>query len=345
MSRTLLRKTFPIIVIIAIYFVGPEPSTPKWDSEMPVVPAGADELERYVAEKESRQKLKPDNEARIVWADSSRSKTPYSVVYLHGFSASQKEGDPVHRRFAAEYGCNLYLARLADHGIDTVDAMINFTVDRWWRSAREALAIGRKIGDKVILMSTSTGGTMALALAAAFPGDVHALINMSPNIAINNDAAFLLNDPWGLYIARMVKGGKYNEWDASPERQAYWYSKYRLEATVQLQEMLETKMKPETFEKITQPCLTLYYYKNESEQDPEVKVSAMLEMMTQLGTPEKYKRAVAIPDAGAHVLGSSLTSHDVEGVYAEMQKFAREVLEISSQSPVFSRQSPVSSGQ
>src|SRR5690606_40829618 len=133
---------------------------------MPAVPTGADALEAYVRQKENRHKLKPDNEARIVWADRAGAKTEYAVVYLHGFSASQKEGDPVHRRFAAEFGCNLYLARLADHGIDTVEALINFTTDRWWASAREALVIGKQLGDKVILMSTSTGGTMALALAA-----------------------------------------------------------------------------------------------------------------------------------------------------------------------------------
>jgi esterase/lipase len=292
------------------------------------VPEDADSLEAYIAAKERMHQLKPDNHARIVWADSARSKTPYAVVYLHGFSASPKEGDPVHRRFASEFGCNLYLARLADHGIDTVDAMINFSTDRWWASAREALAIGKSIGDKVILMSTSTGGTMALALAAAFPDDVHALINMSPNIRINNDAAFLLNDPWGLYIARLVTGSKYREWDAPPERAKYWYSQYRLEALVELQEMLESKMTPGTFRKITQPCLTLYYYKNEEQQDPEVKVSAMLDMMAQLGTPPEQKRAVALPDANAHVLGSSLVSQDVEGVYAAIQQFAREVLKM-----------------
>ncbi|HEY4656678.1 MAG TPA: alpha/beta hydrolase, partial [Cyclobacteriaceae bacterium] len=279
---------------------------------------------------ESRHKLKPDNEARIVWTDSTRSRTEYALVYLHGFSASPMEGDPVHRRFAREFGCNLFLARLADHGIDTVDAMINFTSDRWWKSAREALAIGKALGDKVIVMSTSTGGTMAIALAADFPEDVHALLNMSPNIAINNGGAFLLNNPWGLYIARLVTGGKYNEWDAPPERKAYWYAKYRLEATVQLEEMLESRMTQETFQKVVQPCLTLYYYKSDKEQDPEVKVSAMLEMMDQITTPEERKRAVALPDAGAHVLGSSLVSHDVEGAYAEMQKFAREVLRLQS---------------
>lgn len=172
---------------------------------------------------------------------------------------------------------------------------------------------------------------MALALAAAFPEDVHALINMSPNIAINNDAAFLLNNPWGLYIARLVTGGKYREWDAPAERRQYWYNKYRLEAAVELQEMLESKMTPETFRKVTQPCLTLYYYKDEAHQDPEVKVSAMLDMMSQLGTPDTQKRAVAIPDANAHVIGSSLVSEDVESVYNAMQAFAREVLKMRSE--------------
>lgn len=296
-----------------------------------MVPTGADSLEAYIEKKERAHNLKPDNHARIVWADSARERTPYAVVYLHGFSASQKEGDPVHRRFASEFGCNLYLARMADHGIDTVEALINFTTDRWWASAREALAIGKQLGDKVILMSTSTGGTMALALAAAFPEDVHALINMSPNIAINNDAAFLLNNPWGLYIARLVTGGKYREWDAPAERRQYWYNKYRLEAAVELQEMLESKMTPETFRKVTQPCLTLYYYKDEAHQDPEVKVSAMLDMMSQLGTPDTQKRAVAIPDANAHVIGSSLVSEDVESVYNAMQAFAREVLKMRSE--------------
>src|SRR5690606_14537039 len=115
------------------------------------------------------------------------------------------------------------------------ETLINFTTDRWWESAKEALAIGKAIGDKVIIMSTSTGGTMALALAAEFPNDVFALINMSPNLAINNGAAFILNDPWGLQIARMVMGGAYRESQMTPERQNYWNSKYRPESAVQHQ--------------------------------------------------------------------------------------------------------------
>jgi pimeloyl-ACP methyl ester carboxylesterase len=326
--KRVIRITFPILLIIALYFLGPAPAKPVYNASIPDVPTDPALLENYVAANEKLHKLKPQNEASIVWADSSRRKTPYAIVYIHGFSASPKEGDPVHRRFAQEFGCNLYLPRLSDHGVDTTEALLYFTADRVWNSAKEALAVGNAIGDKVILISTSTGGTLALKLAADYPDKVHALINLSPNIEINNPAAFLLNNPWGLYIARMVMGGKYRESEASEEKQQYWNTKYRLESAVELQELLETSMTKETFERVKQPSLTLYYYKNEQEQDPEVKVSAMLEMNKQLGTPDSLKVAKAIPTAEAHVIGGSLASKDVEAVYREMEKFGVEKLHL-----------------
>ena len=95
-----------------------------------------------------------------------KNKTAYSIVYLHGFSASQAEGDPVHKNIAAMFGCNLYLSRLAEHGIDTTEPMMNLTADKNWESAKQALAIGKQLGNKVILMGTSTGGTNALQLGS-----------------------------------------------------------------------------------------------------------------------------------------------------------------------------------
>ena len=132
MSKKLVFITFPIILLVAVYFLGPEPSKPKWDKTVIEVPADPTALEQYISTQESKHKLKQDNEARIIWADSTKKKTPFSVVYLHGFSASQKEGDPVHKQFAKEFGCNLYLARLADHGVDTTEQLLYFTADRWW---------------------------------------------------------------------------------------------------------------------------------------------------------------------------------------------------------------------
>ena len=321
-TKRLIKISFPFILLLGIYFLGPDPETPVYNKVMPAVPDDKSALEKYIADHEAVHNIKPDNEARIVWNDSSRQKTPYAVVYLHGFSASQAEGDPVHRRFAKEFGCNMYLSRLSDHGIDTTEALLQFTADRAWESAKEALAIGKKIGEKVILLSTSTGGTLALKLAAEYPEDVFALINLSPNIAINDGAAFILNDPWGLQIARMVVGGKSRVTDANDEHAKYWNKTYRIESLTELEELLETTMTEDIFQKVTQPSLTLYYYKNEEEQDPQVKVSAMLTMHEQLGTPDDLKLAKAMPEAGAHVLGSSMTSKNVDGVYQEIENFA-----------------------
>ena len=328
-SRQLVRYTFPVILLAGIYFIGPQPEEPVFRTGLPELPADPLQLQTYVEQQEAKHEIKPDNEARIVWADSTKTKTEYAVLYLHGFSASQKEGDPVHRNFARDFGCNLYLSRLADHGIDTTESLLNFTADRLWNSAKEALAIARQIGNKVIIMSTSTGGTLALKLAADYPSDVYALINLSPNIAINNGAAFLLNDPWGLSIARAVMGGKYRvKADDGEDDSQYWNGKYRLEAAVQLQELLEQTMNEETFRKVHQPSLTLYYYKNEEEQDPEVRVDQMLVMHEQLATPPALKDAVALPNTGAHVIGCNLTSGDVDGVYREIEKFAIEKLKL-----------------
>lgn len=328
-SRKLIKITFPIILLVGLYFVGPSADRAEYKTDMPVVPASSEQLVQYIQAQEQKHKIKPDNEARIVWFDSARTKTPYSIVYLHGFSASQKEGDPVHLRIAKTFGCNLFLSRLSDHGIDTTETLQLFTAERIWESAKEALAIGEAIGDKVILVSTSTGGTLALKLAAEYPDRIHALINLSPNIAINNPAAFLLNDPWGLQIARVVMGGKYRNTGASKEDSKYWNANYRLEAVVELQELVESTMTDETFEKVKQPSLTLYYYKDEAHQDPEVMVSAMLEMHKKLGTPESLKVQKAIPNAEAHVIGGSLASKDVETVYAEMEKFLVETVHLS----------------
>ncbi|WP_343703671.1 alpha/beta hydrolase [Chitinophaga sp.] len=325
--RRILRIILLVLVLFGIlYFLGPKPAPPVLGGSLPPVPEGSIALEGYVKRKEAGFRTRPHNEARICWADSLHQKTPYSVVYLHGFSASEKEGDPVHHDFARQFGYNLYLSRLNGHGLDTSEPLLNMTSAGLWQDAKEALAIGKKLGHKVILVGTSTGGTLALLLAAEFPDDVAAVINLSPNIAINEAMIGLLDEPWGIYLARLVKGSKYNEYKPeNPEKSKYWYTKYRLEAVVELENLVSHTMTPELFRRVHQPVLNLYYYKNEQEQDHTVKVSAILDMHQHLGTPAALKRAVAIPNAGAHVIGSSITSADVPAVSAAISRWWKEI--------------------
>ena len=104
-------------------------------------------------------------------------------------------------------------------------------------------------------------------------------------------------------------------------------------ATIQLEELLESTMKQSTFEKVKQPVLLLYYYKDEDHQDDVVKVSAMKRMFSQLSTPENLKRQVALPNTGNHVLGSPIKSKDVASVQKECELFAVEVLKLIPPQP------------
>jgi pimeloyl-ACP methyl ester carboxylesterase len=316
------------VVIAAVYLSGPRLDPGEVSPELPDIRIIGDDLEQYVLEKESEMNnLKADNQARIIWYnDSLKNKTEYALVYLHGFSASQGEGIPVHIHFAEKYGCNLYLSRLYEHGINKKEALIDMTPEKLVNSAAEAVAIGKLLGQQVILMSTSTGGTLSLYLAANHP-DIHALILYSPNIKINNPAVSILSYPWGLQIGRLITGGKYNESKPeSYEDSLYWTNTYRLEAVAYLQQLLDITMNRKVFQNVTQPVFLAYYYKNDKEQDETVRVDAMLEMYAQLGTSEQKKQEKAFPEAGEHVIACKFKSKDWKGVEEATFRFAENTL-------------------
>jgi len=319
-----------VLLLITIYLSGPRPASPQIVEALPEVPQDPQEAANYLEAKEAGLSIRPDNEARIIWAnDSLRQRTPVSIVYLHGFTASQHEGEPVHVNIAQEMGANLLLTRLHSHGLITPEPLLDFTAEASIKSAQEALALGKALGEKVVLMGTSTGGTLALLLAALHPDDVDALVLYSPNIKINDPNAWLLNDPWGLQVARIVIGSDYRDIEADEIYKRYWNTHYRIESLPELQELIESTMTPEIFQQVKQPVFMGYYYKNESEQDLVVRVDAMKQMFAQLGTPESSKTERAYPETGAHVIISGLLSKDWETVQVETLDFLTNQAELN----------------
>lgn len=321
--RKLVFSIRILINIVGIYLLGPHPAKPYFDD---VLPAISDQIpiDAYVSSIESSHKIKPNNQAKIIWADTTHLPTEYAIIYLHGFSASQMEGDPVHLNIAKQFHCNLYLSRLSEHGIAGSNLMQHLTAENLWESAKEAYAIGKKIGKKVILMSTSSGGTLSLQLAASYP-EIAGLILYSPNIEINKLSASLLNIPWGLQLARLVQNGNFNNVKyTNKDYPKYWSPHYRLEAAVELQNLIKATMNKKLFEKIHQPCLTLFYYKDENHQDNVVKVSAIKKMFSEISTPDNLKVLKAMPNTENHVIASPMVSKDVAGVQKETAKFIAE---------------------
>lgn len=317
---------FAILGLGVAYAVGPEVKhTPAalLDTE---IDTPIHKLDSFIAANESKVlDLKEDNQARIIWADSVGQKTKYALIYMHGFSASQEEGAPLHEDFAKRYGMNLYLTRLEDHGRRDTNSFQTLTPQNYLQSAEDAVDIGKKLGDKVIIMSCSTGGTLSLALAAA--GEkIHSLILYSPNIAIFDPKSKMLLYPWGKQISEMVMGGEHNRIQYPELAAKYWNSVYHTNSLFTLQSIIETHMTAETFSKIKIPVFLGYYYKDEVNQDNVVSVPRMLEMFDQLGTDPSKKRKVVFPETGHHVISSHVISKDIKSVSDESFKFAEEVL-------------------
>lgn len=320
------RYTIPLITIALvgiIFLLGPTPSYESFDGQLPQLELSLAELDSYIAEKEVNIKnLKPDNEARIIWADSIR-KTTYSIVYLHGFSASAMEGRPVHQQVARHLGANLYLARLPEHGIKDKDSFKTLTPKKWIDAAKEAIAIGNMLGERLIVMSCSTGSPLALYISSQNPDVVTAQVLYSPNIALYNNMSKLLTYPWGVQIGNQVLGGEYNTIDADAR---YWTKTYHNNGIYAMLHLLESTMQPEILRQIDEPIMLAYYYKNEMEQDKVVSVEAMKWMMETISTPKAQQWDIPFPDADSHVIASDIASQDWQSVQAKTIAFIDEVV-------------------
>lgn len=329
MRRFLIITGLLLTIIIGGYLLGPATHYDAINDEPVTLDPDLVKLERSIADQERNANLKLNNEARIIWADSIRKvKTPYSIVYIPGFGASWAESDPVHKRIAQHFGCNLYLARTHEHGLDSPDALKGLTPANYIGSAERALAIGKALGDKVVIIGTSAGGMLTLYLAARHP-EINGLVLYSPCIATANPALQLATRPWGKQILDRVMGGEYvNITHYDRDRARYWLTKYHTNGLITLQTMLDRFMTPEHFQQVKQPVFMGYYYKDDEHQDKVVSVPAMLAMYDQLGTPAGKKRKTAFPKASDHIIASHFTSGDVNGVYKATETFLADILRL-----------------
>ncbi|MCE7042144.1 carboxylesterase [Dyadobacter sp. CY312] len=327
MLKLALAIAAVVVVIAIIYFSGPSVPAAQFSPVLPSVPQDLTHLEKEIDDSEKAIKdLKRDNQARIVWADSAKKeKTPYSIVYIHGFGASWAEGEPVHRDLAKRYGANLYLARMHDAGISDPDAFDDLTPENFMQEAKRALAIGKVLGDSVIVIGTSAGGLLTVYLAATNP-DLKGVVLYSPCLAVASPALKLVTGPWGRKILYSIMGDHRKPIDEESERSNFWLQSYRTNGLLTLQQTIDAISRPEIFKQIKMPVFLGYYYKNDKEQDEVVSVKAMQEMFPQLGTPANLKVEKAFPESADHVIASYLRSKDVKGVYEATDLFFQKQL-------------------
>jgi esterase/lipase len=330
--RPKLKKVLKIVlaifvILIIAYYLGPKPAAPKLEQLTFNLPNHLSLLEHKIITEENATKgIRPGCEAEIVWADTMRKeKTKIAFLYIHGFGASQMEADPIHRNLAKRYSANLYLSRLAGHGIDLGDnTMATVTADDFANSVEYALAITKLLGEEVIVLSNSFGGALSCYLASKHP-EIKTLVLYSPCIKSYDSRAEFFTKPWGLKIVTLFKGSPILDYKPFNSAYAkYWTTHYNLNGLAEFQNFLIHTMKKETFEKIKCPVFMGYWYKNETIKDTAASIPAMLKMFDELGSVNKRK--FAFQNVANHEMTTPILSKDVETVQKETEKFLDGIL-------------------
>ncbi|MDY6868907.1 MAG: alpha/beta hydrolase [Chloroflexota bacterium] len=290
-------------------------------------PENLEELEAWIEKKEDRvSDLRDSARATIIWANQERKKkTEYTLLYLHGFKACHPEGHPVHRQVAHHFGWNLFLARLKGHGLTVKKPLSDFEVASLKESAAQALEISKRLGDKVIIMGTSTGGSLGLFLSAQpeLKEHIKALVLYSPLIEFYGISQRLLGNRWGRSLLRFIPGGQYllKSDTSSKAENEIWYHTYALNGALALGAFIQEWMKTSTFRSVNAPLFTGFYYKNQREQDKVVSVKAIKKMFREVGTSKPKKKLKNYPEAGTHVISSGLISKSIPDITNDTIQF------------------------
>ena len=246
--------------------------------------------------------LIPDTESRIVWANGE-ARTPWSVVTLHGFSATRQETAPLAETVASLLNANLYEARLTGHGL-AEQPLAGVRAEDWLQDAADALATGAAIGDKIVVIGTSTGATLATAmLDHELAKHIDTLVMISPNFEPRDPGAQWLTRPAGPLLARLAVGDT-RCWEPHDEIQArFWSTCYPTAAAVEMMRLVDRANRLLPAE-IPQRLLMFY-----SRNDKVISPKAALEVFEATASPQKAALEITdSDDPSQHVLAGDILS-------------------------------------
>ena len=325
-DRSWLRRKRTAVMGISLVALGSFALGPRvrveerWQE--PALPV---DLDAYLADGERGvPALRPGSEKIVVWHDpEAPSVTPLSIVYLHGFSADRHEVEPLVSELASDLGANVFFTRLRGHGQDGA-AMGEARAEEWLDDTAEAIAIGGRIGERIVLMGTSTGGTLAV-WAASRPevrDRLAALVLVSPNLRVQDAAAPILLWPWGGAIGRLVVGEERCFEPRSPEEARHWTVCYPPSALLPM--MAVVRLAGSTPDgAIAVPTLVVYS-KDDHVVDPEV-TERMMPRVT--ASPPTMFVVEGAEDPGQHVIAGAIMSPGAtERVRARVRSFLEESL-------------------
>ena len=319
MNKPLGFSLLLVVALLGVFFSGPRVAL---DSQLRDLQLPAD-LDRYLASNEARYPdITPNTEKTIVWAYPDKRKTALSVIYLHGFSASRQETAPLSDEIATQLGANLFYTRLSGHGRGG-SAMAEASVNDWLNDSQEALQIGAQLGERVIVIATSTGATLATWLATQPQSkSVLAYAMISPNFAPKDPAAQVLTWPWASHFAPLLIGPEHHWQPRNAEQARYRSHRFPTQALLPMMGLVDY-VDELPVQNIKTPLLMIY-----SADDQVVSPAATEQMFARFGsTPKQLLALTDTQDDSHHVLaGAILSPRDTPRVAAAIMQFIQPLL-------------------
>ncbi|MEM6407082.1 MAG: alpha/beta fold hydrolase [Pseudomonadota bacterium] len=293
-----------VIALVAIWALWPrEPVDTEITFDPRVLP---ENLDVYLEQAEARYDDISDGvQKRIIWAGEPGAQTEFSVIYIHGFSASSEEIRPVPDRVAQELGANLFFTRLRGHGRSGL-AMTEPAAGDWLEDMAEALAIGRRLGEQVVVLTTSTGGTIA-AVTSLNPDlreSVKGIVFVSPNFRIKNPTATILEWPLARTLSTLLAGAE-RSFDPQNEGHAkYWTTIYPTTALIPMAAIVRHARKAD-YADVSTPALFVF-----SDDDAVVDAETTRAVSTKWGGSVTLAPRVMGPedDPFNHVIAGDILS-------------------------------------
>ena len=320
MRKIILAVVAIVVVLALVIALGPRPAV---DTRVTFDPAAIEsDPDAWLAAGESHfDNILDGQQKEIVWAfPASKARTPISLVYVQGFSASRGEAAPLTDLVASELGANVYYARLAGHGRDGA-AMAEASVNGWVNDMAEALSIGRAIGDEVVILSMSTGSTLAAWAAVERPDlmeNVKGIVLMSPNFQIKAAGAWVITMPWGKQILRLVNGPERGFEPANETQARFWTERYPVEALLPMAALVK-RVTASQVEGAQVPVLFIF-----SDADTVVDHSATREIAARWGGPYEIEMIPEKPGTDNHVIvGDALRPENNEPFAARITDWIR----------------------
>ncbi len=246
--------------------------------------------------------------ARILFAaESLPTRTSWSVVYLHGFSATRQETAPLAEQVANQLDANLFEARLRGHGLPG-DSLGVVSAEDWLRDTQFALDAGRRLGDSVLVIGTSTGGTLGVWLST-LPFEqrkgLAALVLVSPNFGPKDNTAEVLTLPWAKKVLPVFI--PYREWTPRNAEQArFWTTRYPSRALFPMQALVE-HVRDQSLEGYNTPTL-VFYNPDDNVVNAERIATWLDDLASRTSAPVQQVRITPTADEDAHVLAGRIVS-------------------------------------